>query len=290
MTDPTITQRTTQRTEVMLVTPALATSWLEQNVKFRSLDPKANRAVRSVWVDTLANRLRAGQWLLMPHGVVFAASGRLLDGQHRLMAIVKANLPAMMNVHWNFADETFDEQDSGIPRSLADRAKLPRGMTQVVRLALSICYSNRYDITSTHNVQRMADTGLQRAYEAVVADTPNTATYGSAPSRLMVSTLVVGGADIGYTRALYGNLARRRFNDLPPIANVFASQAEASGRGWAVTDKDGLMARVKKVFDPKHRSDTRLYLTARERQDAEDYIKSVLKPRYDQRLAEESRP
>lgn len=286
MTDSTITQRT----EVMLVTPALATSWLKQNVKFQRNNPKANRNIRPWWVNTLAGRLTRGEWLLMPHGVVFAPSGRLLDGQHRLLAIEQANLPALMNVHWDFAEATFKAQDSGIPRSLADRAEMPRNLAQVIRLALVVCYNGHYDVTSAVNAQRMARTGLELAHDAVTADTPNTAIYAAAPVRLMASSLVIGGSDVGYVHTLYQNLTRRRFNDLPPIANVFASQAEGGGKVWTSSDKPGLMARVRKVFDPIRRDEPRLSVNAKDRQDAEDYIKTVLKPRYERLLAEEERP
>ena len=278
------------RTEVMLVTPSLATSWLQQNVKFHLLDPKSNRAVRLHHVRTLAERLRAGQWKLMPHGVAFAASGRLLDGQHRLMAIEDAGIPAIMNVHWNFAEDTFDEQDSGIPRSVADRAQLPRNLVQVVRFALRVCYGGRYDISSTVNVRRMAAAGLADAHDAVCAETANVAVYASAPARLMVCTLVIDGADAGYTRTLYQNLCRRRFNDLPPIANVFAGQAEVNKMTWTRDDKDGLMARVRKVFDPNRQGETRLSVKESERQAAADYVKAVLKPRYEAIAVQESRP
>lgn len=279
-----------QRTEVMLVTPSLATSWLQQNVKFRIHDSKSNRAVRQQWVRILAERLQAGQWQLMPHGVAFAPSGRLLDGQHRLMAIEKAGIPALMNVHWNFDEKTFDEQDGGIPRSVADRAHLPRRLVEIVRPALALCYSSSYDITSSVNVRRMAATGLADAHDAICAETAKTAVFASSSARLMVCTMVVDGADIDYTRTLYQNLCRRRFNDLPPIANVFAGQSDANQTKWTINDKNGLMARVRKVFDPRRQRETRLSVVESDRQAAADYIKAVLKPRYEAIAAQESNP
>jgi hypothetical protein len=279
-----------QRTEVMLVTPSLATSWLQQNIKFSILDPKSNRTVRQWWVNTLAERLKTGQWKLMAHGVAFAPSGRMLDGQHRLKAIEKAGIPALMNVHWNFDEDTFGFQDGGISRSVADRVRLPRKLVEIVRLALQVCYYSRYDTTSPVNVRRMAAAGLADAHDAVCAETANTAVIASSSSRLMVCTLMVDGADADYTRTLYQNLCRRRFNDLPPIANVFASQAEANKTKWTLDDKNGLMARVRKVFDPRRQRETRLSVVDSERQAAVDYVKAVLKPRYEAIAAQESNP
>ena len=71
------------KTEVVLVTPLLAKKWLERNTD--------NRDIRPSVVTGLAESITRGEWVLSHQGIAFAKSGRLLDGQHRLLAIVEAN-------------------------------------------------------------------------------------------------------------------------------------------------------------------------------------------------------
>ena len=42
--------------------------------------------------------MKAGKFILMPHGIVFLEDGTLADGQHRLLAIVECGIPQEMMV------------------------------------------------------------------------------------------------------------------------------------------------------------------------------------------------
>src|SRR5687767_6498481 len=77
-------------TRVVYVTPQLAAKWLRRNVVFRSINDKHVRAL--VWA------IRNGAWRLTHQGIAFDKDGHLIDGQHRLTAVVKANIAVPMCV------------------------------------------------------------------------------------------------------------------------------------------------------------------------------------------------
>ncbi|MEX5590866.1 hypothetical protein, partial [Pseudomonas urmiensis] len=76
------------------VTPDMARKYLECN--------NGSRPVRKQWVAELARRIRDGEWRQTHQGIAFDSDGNVLDGQHRLMAIVLANLPVSIMVFNGF--------------------------------------------------------------------------------------------------------------------------------------------------------------------------------------------
>ena len=88
-----------------------------------------NRKVKEDTVASYANDMATGKWLLSPQGIAFDAEGRLFEGQHRMLAIIRCKREIQMLVLRGFpvsqsAMKTMDVVDSGVGRSLADRLKL----------------------------------------------------------------------------------------------------------------------------------------------------------------------
>ena len=71
-------------TKVVNVTPTMAKSWLD---KYN----KRNRHVREGAIKNYADDMREGRWELTHQGIAFYEDGVLADGQHRLLAVIKAN-------------------------------------------------------------------------------------------------------------------------------------------------------------------------------------------------------
>lgn len=96
-------------TVIMDVTPELASEWLKKNYKNRSLSHDRIKQY------TLA--MISGNWVLTHQGIAFDDAGNLLDGQHRLQAVVKSGVTVKMNV-------TFDvERIGGIMEIDTGRAR-----------------------------------------------------------------------------------------------------------------------------------------------------------------------
>lgn len=70
---------------IVMVTPEMAARWLEE---FNS----HNRPLRLSLVKFYANQMRLGLWMLTHQGIAFSVNGTLIDGQHRLAAVVMSGV------------------------------------------------------------------------------------------------------------------------------------------------------------------------------------------------------
>lgn len=98
--------------EWVLVTPELATNFLATNVTFnRRRDPKKVKE----WSD----KMRRGAWARTGATLDFDIEGHLINGQHRLQAIIDTGLPQMFVIVRDLPLEAFDNTDIGSVRSSA---------------------------------------------------------------------------------------------------------------------------------------------------------------------------
>jgi len=99
-----------------LVTPEIASRWLEKN--------GSNRPIRKGQVRFFSTLLREGTFKTTHQGVAIGTEGQLIDGQHRLSAIVETGIPALLMISEGVDPKSFGYLDCGIKRSLSDRVVL----------------------------------------------------------------------------------------------------------------------------------------------------------------------
>jgi hypothetical protein len=68
----------------------------------------------------LAKEMNSGNWMLNGQPLVFSDEGRLLDGQHRLMAIEEADISILMDIRFGVENDSFKTIDQGKGRSAGD--------------------------------------------------------------------------------------------------------------------------------------------------------------------------
>ena len=73
------------KTSIETITPQLAKDILANN--------NLNRNINATIVGHYADAISRGQWELNGEAIKIAHDGRLLDGQHRLMAVIKSDTP-----------------------------------------------------------------------------------------------------------------------------------------------------------------------------------------------------
>jgi succinate dehydrogenase flavin-adding protein (antitoxin of CptAB toxin-antitoxin module) len=97
-----------------IITPEIASKFLEYNV--------SNRPILKQHVKKLAADMVADRWETTHQGIAIAGTierpVRLLDGQHRLSAIIQSNKPVLMLVCENMTEEAFKHIDAGKTRTL----------------------------------------------------------------------------------------------------------------------------------------------------------------------------
>lgn len=97
---------------IRIITPELAGEWLKQNT--------INRPVRRSVVEFYAAQMVAKRWQLTGDSIKFDTEGRLIDGQHRLLACIQAGVPFKTAVVHGAHTDIFSVVDTGEKRSGAD--------------------------------------------------------------------------------------------------------------------------------------------------------------------------
>jgi len=113
---------TTHPTKIVTVTPEKAASWLRRHKLLETQDPSMrNRTVKEDKVRCYARDMGDEKWMVNGEPLIFAANGRILDGQHRLLACVEADKAFRTHVVENVSHEAMKTIDTGIGRSAGDQ-------------------------------------------------------------------------------------------------------------------------------------------------------------------------
>lgn len=118
--------------KVETITPDIAKTMLGENVN--------NRRISHDNVNMFAREMRNGEWRFNGEAIKSSKDGRLLDGQHRLLAVIAADKPLTTLVIRGLEDETQQTMDSGKTRTLGDVLTLrgEKNSTQLASLARAV--------------------------------------------------------------------------------------------------------------------------------------------------------
>lgn len=107
--------------QTVMMDPQKAEAWLRKNTK--------NRRLRLPHVNTLANDMINGRWVLNGQTIIFSADGTLLDGQHRLQAVIKSGATVPMAVAFGVDDtNAFKSIDMNVLKRGVDQLAIMMGI------------------------------------------------------------------------------------------------------------------------------------------------------------------
>lgn len=178
------------------VTPRKAKEWLQGNVD--------NRKLRESRVLFMSGLLNEDEWELTGDAIVFDDKGILINGQHRLSALVVANKSAQFVVLRGVPSKAQEVMDQGLSRNLGDqlhRRHVP--YSNVVAGALAWLFQMEY-IEKTGNVH-YANPALRPSLRALLRlfeDNPELPEEASELTKLVYYTKIRHGP----TLALYHRL------------------------------------------------------------------------------------
>lgn len=90
----------------------MASHWLESN--------HLNRPVRNRHVEYLARQMAEGRWQVNGQAIIISEKEDILDGQHRLLAVVQSGVTIKSLVVYGIANEAFKTIDTGALRTGSD--------------------------------------------------------------------------------------------------------------------------------------------------------------------------
>lgn len=123
---------------VETITPEMAAEFLKLNTR--------NRKLRPSLVAQYASDMRAGRWLLTHQGIAINCDGTVLDGQHRLAAIIESGVAIRMVIARGVLATSQVAMDDHAKRSCADAITLDRGenvSTAFVAIVKGACELSR---------------------------------------------------------------------------------------------------------------------------------------------------
>jgi hypothetical protein len=102
------------RMVIMDVSPAMAEEWLTHV-------PPEQRALRPTNVDRIKRDIQGGNYHLHHQGIAWDTKGRLIDGQHRLHAIIEAGVTITVAVFYDVPWESYPYLDGILRRTPTDQ-------------------------------------------------------------------------------------------------------------------------------------------------------------------------
>lgn len=160
----------------ILVTPAMAAHWLLNNF--------VNRPMSDDVIAAYTRDMLNGQWIQTHQGIAFNDRDHLIDGQHRLTAIVRSGMTVAMMATFGLPSKiegsemtTMDAVDRGRTRSVADQLKIQHGMkngsaiASITAALANLCYNQRtrrLSVGQTLEIYR----AFQESVDLIIATRP----------------------------------------------------------------------------------------------------------------------
>jgi len=133
--------------EGVRVSPELAKELLKRNI--------ANRNVKRRTIQLYVQQMKANQWKFNGDTIKISKTGKLLDGQHRLISIEESKTTQTYNIQLGLEDETFDVMDVGKQRSASDTLQVAGYKTaSILAAAIKIVY--KYDTNKLKDDRNLA--------------------------------------------------------------------------------------------------------------------------------------
>lgn len=230
------------KTEVIHVTPKLASKWLRTNTH--------NRNIRRGVVDGIKAALCRGEYVMSHQGIAFTEDNVLADGQHRLTAISELESGSFpMLVTTGLSKEAFKVMDIGLKRSAADALGDDRRVVEVAMCFAKMCETRRKCAISPTMLIPYIDR-VRNTHNDLMAYCPTTCrTWSSVPVRAAAVLAILRGADSDYVKMVYRSLVLTDLDMMPPVVKgLFKSQLSGL---MNIRDIADTIARMMVAFDKK---------------------------------------
>lgn len=152
------------------VTPEIARTWLSKN-------HDQQRNIRDSRIKRYASQMTNGRWKISSDGIAFDTNGDLINGQHRLKAVVESGQEEWMLVVWNLDPETRKYIDEGLKRNPGDALTVhgfndPMHVAAAVRLVIfwrrnELRRCAEYNAIQNYEIVQAAETCTPRIYDSV---------------------------------------------------------------------------------------------------------------------------
>lgn len=244
------------RITVETVTPEIAAQMLSANT--------INRSLRHAHVAILAKQIMEGKWRTTSQGIAIAEDGTLLDGQHRLSAIIQANTAVEIAVARNCPKEIFPLIDQTmIVRKMSDSTGISRRDMEIVSGLYGLSPGNnrlKIDVDRANEIYAVFGDAIRYLHQEVGGHTKH---FSSKPVRTAaVLHMQANPENIGYVIEGYRNLCSA-IQSMPPIQWAFwksITHGTNSREILGITKERDMMMRAWIAFSPENALKSRIQI------------------------------
>lgn len=202
-----------------MVSPEIALQYLSAN--------RGNRAIRQRHVDFLSGMMQRGAWQTTHQGIAFDITGTLVDGQHRLHAIVKSGETCALLVVRGLSPNATEAMDRGKTRSIADLLRVGQEIASVATTCARIVGHISAGTPAADVVKPFVETFAEPVAMLMDACPTTSKTASSSPVRLAFSVRLLTEPE--RTEELlrwYRSWVLRHSEEWPPMFHQLARQIE----------------------------------------------------------------
>ena len=241
---------------VFKVTPAHAEKWLEMNT--------GNRKIRTSHVRHLANQMEQGRWMLSPEPIVFSPK-RLLDGQHRLSAVLMSGCTIEASVALVQNEDVFRVLDQGVNRNNSDLTGIPSPVLQPLQWLLKQSVNGlRKGKIVIDDIERIKDENIfalsQRIHEVIK---PKDRRFKSAPFRAAyIMAVDMKMCDLETADRIYTDLSHMNMTEWSRMMqNIFHRFETTKVHGASNSLKNEFFMAGLYLFSEAHSKKTKIIIT-----------------------------
>jgi hypothetical protein len=208
------------------VTPAMASAWLSNR--------EGQRSLHKPTLERYCKMLQNGEWhpgVVAP--IVLAKDGRLIEGQHRLSAIVKTKQTAELHIALGADASAFNRYDSGKPRTASDLLSCESELTaskcnRVTGVARAMMngvsrHKRRYE---NADVQQYAVTNQDLILE-IDNDFRKIKGYGKPPIGIVAAFTKAAKVNKPKVKELVEEISTLKFEDFSPMEALHSRMSTA---------------------------------------------------------------
>ena len=255
--------------KVFKVTPAHAEKWLEMNT--------GNRRVRPSHVRHLAKQMEQGRWMLSPEPIVFSPR-RLLDGQHRLSAVLMSGCTIEASVALVQNEDVFRVLDQGINRNNSDLTGIPSPVLQPLQWLLKQSVNAlRKGKIVIDDIERIKDENIftlsHRVNEVIK---PKDRRFKSAPFRAAyIMAVDMKMCDLETADRIYTDLSHMNMTEWSRMMqNIFHRFETTKVHGASNSLKNEFFMAGLYLFSEAHSKKTKIILTEKFTDEMENRVRN----------------
>lgn len=233
------------------VSPLMASAWLE------NIDP-LQRKLRPNKVRQFESMLKRGELMCTHQGILISDMGTLLDGQHRLRAIVNTGIGAKLMITRGAPQTLMGYLDGGTPRTDADRLNVSSDLLAVTN-CLARFGRSAYEVTSSVKQQVIAVIG-DRVQE--LKDFAPTCVKNLTVAQVRAAVVLHMRKDCPSRRehamAQYRAITLSDYASFSPYVAEFHKQAYRGSTASGAINRDDIFIRAWMAFDVANQNKSKL--------------------------------